>query len=43
MEYLAARLLQPEYLEDGSPFLVPSKNDPNKLLHVNRFQAAGRA
>ena len=25
------------------PFLVRSKNDPNRLLHVNRFQAAGRA
>jgi hypothetical protein len=43
MEYLATRLLQPEYLENGSPFLIQSKNDPTKLLHVNRFQAAARA
>lgn len=43
MEYLSARLLQPEYLEDGSPFLVPSKIDPNRWLHVNRFQCAARA
>ena len=40
MEYLSARLLQPEYLEDGSPFLVPAKNDPNRWLHVNRFRNA---
>jgi len=41
MEYLAARLLH--VLEDGSTFLIHSKNDPNNLLNVNRFQAAGRA
>lgn len=43
MEYLSTRLLQPEYLADGSPFLIPSKIDPDELLHVNRFQALARA
>ena len=42
MPYLASRILLPEYNEDGSPFLLPSKLNQNVLLHVNRFQVCSR-
>jgi hypothetical protein len=41
-DYMASRILMPDVLSNGKFLELPSKEDPNVLLPVSRFQAMAR-